>query len=496
MARSFFAPLARRFGRQVTPVERREFLKATLAASAGLLLSAGPAAWARRPAQGAKRVVVIGGGFAGLACAFELKSAGYDATLVEARGRLGGRVLSFSDMIDGANVEGGAELIGSNHPTWVAYAERFGLQWLDVTEEEGNAPIILGGKRLTDADAEALWEELDEATALLNDMARSVLADEPWAGPDAKALDARSTASWIDSVEVSDRCRAALRILFAGDNGQEPERQSLLGNLAQIKGGGVEAYWTESEVYRCKGGNQQLAARLADGIGADRLIVGLSVRGVKSAGGKMEVVCSDGRSIECDDVVLATPPSTWEKIEFAPPIPGAIRPQMGSNVKYLAAMKGPFWRDGGLAPDSMTDGDVTMTWHGTDEQDLSRGACLIAFSGGAASERSSARKGKEADEAYTKALEAIYPGYSASVTKTRFMNWPQDTWTKAGYSFPAPGEVTTVGPLLARGLGNLHFAGEHSCYKFVGYMEGALNSGATLARRLAARDGVPGSAAR
>jgi monoamine oxidase len=70
------------------------------------------------------------------------------------------------------------------------------------------------------------------------------------------------------------------------------------------------------------------------------------------------------------------------------------------------------------------------------------------------------------------------------------MDWPGDPWTLAGYSFPAPGQVTTVGPLLRKGVGNLHFCGEHTSYKFVGYMEGALNSGAALAKRIALRDGV------
>jgi monoamine oxidase len=71
------------------------------------------------------------------------------------------------------------------------------------------------------------------------------------------------------------------------------------------------------------------------------------------------------------------------------------------------------------------------------------------------------------------------------------MNWPSAEWTLAGYSFPAPGQVTTVGPLLHDGIeGRLHFAGEHACYKFVGYMEGALNSGVAIARRLAVRDGA------
>ena len=64
-------------------------------------------------------------------------------------------------------------------------------------------------------------------------------------------------------------------------------------------------------------------------------------------------------------------------------------------------------------------------------------------------------------------------------------------WTKASYSFAAPGEVTTMGPILHKGIEDrLHFAGEHACYKFAGYMEGALTSGLAVARRLALRDGA------
>ena len=77
----------------------------------------------------------------------------------------------------------------------------------------------------------------------------------------------------------------------------------------------------------------------------------------------------------------------------------------------------------------------------------------------------------------------------------RFMDWPSDPWTKGSYSVPAPGEVTTIGPLLHKGCGRLHFAGEHTCYAFVGYMEGALNSGIAVAKRLAVRDGILKSAA-
>lgn len=488
MSRSLYARLAHRFGPPIDPASRRDFLKTTLATGAGLMLSFQPSAFGRRPGAAGRRVCVVGAGFAGLAAAYELKAAGCDVTVVEARGRLGGRVLSFDDMSPGAIAEGGAELIGSNHPAWVAYAERFGLEFLDVTEAEDlSFPVILGGKRLSDEDAEKLWEEMEEAVGGMNGLAESIDAFAPWKSPDAAELDKRHTAAWIDSLDISPLGKLGLKVQFTADNGQDAAKQSLLGNLAQVKGGGVDKYWTESEVYRCKGGNQQLALSLAEAVTADRIIVGLSAKKIEVKSDKVMVTCGDGRTIECDDVVLAVPPSVWKKIEIAPALPPALTPQMGSNIKYLAGVSGRFWVEKGLAPDALTDGDISMTWEGTDNQELKEGAVLVAFSGGPASDQCREHKGKAADDFFTAGLESIYPGYRAALRKGRFMDWPSDTWTQAGYSFPAPGEVTTVGPMLARGMGRLHFAGEHCCYAFVGYMEGALQSGIAAAKRVMAR---------
>ena len=70
------------------------------------------------------------------------------------------------------------------------------------------------------------------------------------------------------------------------------------------------------------------------------------------------------------------------------------------------------------------------------------------------------------------------------------MDWPADTWVKASYSFPAPGQVTALGPTLRQGIGRLQFAGEYTWYAFMGYMEGALSSGVAAAKRIATQDGV------
>lgn len=491
MSRSLFARLARMHGPRIDPVTRRQFLGASLAASAGLLVSCStPRARAGRARPSAGTVVVVGGGFAGLACAHELISAGYTVTVLEARRRVGGRVLSFGDFVPAKVVEGGAELIGSNHPLWVAYADRFGLEFLDVTEaEDAEFPIILGGRRLTRAESESLYEEMSAALSLMNGDAALVDADEPWLTPDAAALDARATKAWVEALDCSPLCRLGLLVQFAADNGQDVARQSYLGNLAQVKGGGVEKYWTESEVYRCRSGNQELARRLAGEIGTQRLSIGTPVQTIDMTD-RPRVTTRDGQAFECDDVVLAVPPSVWERIDIRPALPEPLRPQMGTNVKYLAHVGSRFWREAGVAPDSLTDGDLSMTWEGTDNQPGEKGACLTCFSGGPAAEVCRARESTARTAAYHREIESIYPGFRAQFRADRFMDWPGDEWTRTGYSFPAPGEVTTVGPLLRRGVGRLHFAGEQSCYAFVGYMEGALQSGAGLARRLSERDGL------
>ena len=138
----------------------------------------------------------------------------------------------------------------------------------------------------------------------------------------------------------------------------------------------------------------------------------------------------------------------------------------------------------------LTDGNVSMTWDATDNQPGDENAAMVAFSGGSAAEACLAIPKSGVDAAYRAELEKLYPGYGENFVSARFMDWPRDPLTMAGYSFPAPNEVTRAGPVLHNGLGRLHFAGEHCCYKFAGYMEGALNSGAALAKRLAVRDGA------
>lgn len=477
-----FSRLARRFRPQ--GMDRRDFLKTTLAAAAGLL--SGGTTFAA-PKRNARRVIIIGAGFAGLACAHELRARGCSVTILEARKRPGGRVLTFNDFVKGATIEGGAELIGSNHPAWMGYGKKFGLGFRDVTEDDADFPVILAGKRLTAKESEALYEEMEAAYTTMNADARGINADAPWDSPNAAALDRKSTAHWLRELKASKLCKQALATELQNDNAVPLGRQSYLGNLAQIKGGGVETYWTESEVYRCSSGNQSLATALARSIGADRIRYGIPVRAVRVLDDKVVVSTAHGEIVEGDDVVVTVPASAWGRIHFSPGLPAGLNPQMGVAIKFLTTVKTRFWRAAKMAPDSLTDSMIGMTWDATDNQSAKQGAGLTGFSGGPSAAKAKASENWRGHAGLRKAMEDIYPGFQQQCTGSRFMDWPADPLVGGGYSFPAPGQVTSDGPQLVAPHGRLHLAGEHTCYKFVGYMEGALQSGIRVAKAITSK---------
>lgn len=481
MSRSLYARLALR------DVSRREALRAIIAGSAATVAAGCTYCPAARPSPARRRpsgrTVVIGAGFAGLACAHELTRSGFDVVVLEARARVGGRVLSFDDLLPGRVCEGGGELIGLNHPAWTSYAGQFGLTLEPIPEDETlSVPVRLGGKPLDAIDVERLFQDMDAALARLTELARDIDADEPWRSPDAERLDAISAADWIGEQDITALTRLALRIQFSADNGVDVERQSLLGHLAMIKGGGLDRYWLESETHRCAGGNQRLAHHLAESCGQVRLST--PVVSIEHDASGATVTTASGDRIAANWVVLAAPIGAWGRIRVDPALPKEADWQMGMNVKNLAVVRRAFWAEAGRTPDALGDGPISLTWEGVNAGAIEDPTLLVGFAGGSRAIECREIAPEQRHAFISDAIEDLHPGYKAHFVRSRFMDWPGDEWTRGSYSFPAPGEVTRAGPILRRGIGRLLFAGEHTCPKFVGYMEGALQSGIRAANQI------------
>jgi monoamine oxidase len=243
-------------------------------------------------------------------------------------------------------MEGGGELIGSDHPLWNSYARHFRLRFTDA-EDYGNSPIRFGGKTLTFEQSKDLTDELEKVLKKLNDFAESIVDPfEPWANRNARRLDRKSVAQWIKRQKCSSLCKKAVRKMLETDNGVKANQQSLLGVLAMVKGGGLDRFWTDTEVYRCENGNQQFAERFFGRLNrkAGTVVLKAPVTSVSRRGKEIWVKVK-GRRKEAgpfDDAVPAIPPSLWHSIRFTDTkFARKLRraPRMGANVKYSDAIR-------------------------------------------------------------------------------------------------------------------------------------------------------------
>src|SRR5512143_1387268 len=89
-------------------------------------------------------IAIIGGGLSGLALADRLQRAGRDYTILEARDRLGGRILS--KVIDGAAFDLGPAWFWPLQPRMAALVSRLGLDVFDQFSEGAIVAEDRGGR--------------------------------------------------------------------------------------------------------------------------------------------------------------------------------------------------------------------------------------------------------------------------------------------------------------------------------------------------------------
>ena len=268
-----------------------------------------------------RRVIVVGAGLAGLVAADELRRAGHEVTVLEARDRVGGRVWS-RQLDNGAVVEMGAEFILPGNTAVGELAERFGLGLTDKGMRYGRREPRGGIGTSPDALATAV-AEIETALAQLGSEPQS-----------ARAL--------LDSLEIEPGAREAIlaRVEISSATPADRVPASDLGGLAHID---------DEPSPGVAGGNQGLAIALAAELAecvhlqtpVERIAWSDGDDGGDRVGdeGVRVSVAGDGQGAELagDACVVAAPASMVERMRFEPALPEPKRAALAGVVYGQAA---------------------------------------------------------------------------------------------------------------------------------------------------------------
>src|SRR5689334_1412981 len=205
---------------------RRELLGAGAAAGLALWL---PSVARAAPRRVSVDVAIIGGGLAGLTCAYRLRQIGHSVAIVEASDRVGGRTLT-RDLGDGHVIDLGGESIGPTQDRISGLAGELGL---DIFETRSNATsqLLIGQKLGFPADGQP--NDPDYAAALaaltkLDTLAEGLSVDGPWNAGKAASWARTSLASFRDSALDGDTARGVFDLLVRVAFGADPEDLSML----------------------------------------------------------------------------------------------------------------------------------------------------------------------------------------------------------------------------------------------------------------------------
>jgi len=388
------------------------------------------------------KVAVVGAGFAGLVAADELKRGGAEVVVLEARGRVGGRVWSRR-LDNGAVVEMGAEFLLPGNTAIRELADELGLGLWDKGMRYGRREPR-GGVGVT-------REELDDAVAA----AGRALAGAP---PDQSARD------FLESLDAAPGARETLlaRTEISSANSADAVAARDLSGIAHID---------DDPAPSVAGGNQGIALRLAEGVD------------VRLDSPVEEVAWSDGGvrvngELEADACVIAVPASVLDLIAFDPALPSELADafaavRYGHAAKLFVPLRAP------AAPSAvMAVAERYWAWTATGDGDQPQ-PVVSCFAGSPdALERLGVASGPER---WLESLERLRPDLELATDMALLSTWADDPWARAAYSTSPPRELA---PLSGRAHGPLAFAGEHLGGEFAALMEGAIRSGRAAAKAL------------
>jgi monoamine oxidase len=448
-------------------------------------------------------IAILGGGLAGLNCAYELKKRGIVSTVYEGSDRTGGRVLTRQDfMAPGTYTECGGEFIDTGHKHMRDLAAEFNLFLLDTdtAAESGylNDTFYIDGRHYTEA-------EVMNAFAPYSSIIASDIQSLPTNfdasnyNTSVQLFDSMSISSYFDRIGMPNTLflRKGLEQAYLTEYGREVNDQSAINFLFlfTINGGNnrYDIFGLSDERFKVEGGNSRIVEALTNALSGQIQLRRQVTKISMNTSGQYVIRFRSGASVTADICVVTLPFTILRTIDLS----GLQLPSWktnaiqhlgyGTNAKLLLGFSARKWRDYGHSGGVFTNGSpanpsqfIQTGWDGTRMQPGTNGSYTVFQGGNQGTNLSTSQAPVMLGQ-----LDAMWPGTAATYNGvSKLIHWPTNPWSQGSYACWRVGQVTTIMGYEGKNVGKLYFAGEHCSLWFQGYMEGAAETGANVAKEI------------